>query len=128
GELGANWSQAVRTDLVEDWKLTGVKKQQGFYREHVSSRVSKGERIFVIISDAMRYEIATELVERLNTETIGSTSIEPMLGIVPSITKLGMASLLPYRTLDIDSSGKVMVDEEPIEGYGARTKFIENKI
>lgn len=128
GELGANWSQAVRTDLVEDWKLTGVKKQQGFYREHVSSRVSKGERIFVIISDAMRYEIATDLVERLNTETIGSTSIEPMLGIVPSITKLGMASLLPYRTLDIYSSGKVMVDEEPIEGYGARKKFIENKI
>lgn len=128
GELGANWSQAVRTDLVEDWKLTGVKKQQGFYREHVSSRVSKGERIFVIISDAMRYEIATDLVERLNTETIGSTSIEPMLGIVPSITKLGMASLLPYRTLDIDSSGEVIVDEEPIEGYGARKKFIENKI
>lgn len=128
GELGANWSQAVRTDLVEDWKLTGVKKQQDFYREHVSSRVSKGERIFVIISDAMRYEIATDLVERLNTETIGSTEIEPMLGIVPSITKLGMAALLPYRSLDIDSSGKVMVDKEPIEGYGARKKFIENKI
>src|SRR5699024_1202284 len=130
GELGANWSQAVRvrTDLVEDWKLTGVKKQQGFYREHVSSRVAKGERIFVIITDAMRYEIATDLVERLNTETIGSTEIEPMLGIVPSITKLGMAALLPYRSLDIDSSGKVMVDEEPIEGYGARKKFIENKI
>ena len=128
GELGANWSQAVRTDLVEDWQLAGVKKQQDFYKEHVSSRIIKGERIFVIISDAMRYEIAIDLVERLNTETIGSTEIEPMLGIVPSITKLGMAALLPYRSLDIASSGKVMVDKEPIEGYGARKKFIENKI
>lgn len=128
GELGANWSQAVRTDLVEDWNLTGVKKQQDFYRDHASSRIARGERIFVIISDAMRYEIATDLVERLNTETIGSTEIESMLGIVPSITKLGMAALLPHRTLDIDSSGKVMVDDEPIEGYGARKKFIENKI
>ncbi|WP_338488268.1 BREX-1 system phosphatase PglZ type A [Ruoffia tabacinasalis] len=128
GELGANWSQAVRTDLVEDWNLTGVKKQQDFYRDHASSRIARGERIFVIISDAMRYEIATDLVERLNTETIGSTEIEPMLGIVPSITKLGMAALLPYRSLDIDSTGKVMVDDEPIEGYGARKKFIDNKI
>src|SRR5699024_7914163 len=128
GELGANWSQAVRTDLVEDWNLAGVKKQQDFYRGYVSSRVTKGERIFVIVSDAMRYEIATDLVERLDTETIGSASIEPMLGIIPSITKLGMASLLPYRSLDIDSSGKVIVDDEPIEGYGARKKFIENKI
>jgi len=128
GELGANWSQAVRTDLVEDWNLAGLKKQQDFYRDRASSRIARGERIFVIISDAMRYEIATDLVERLNTETIGTTEIEPMLGIVPSITKLGMASLLPYRSLDIDSSGKVMVDEEPIEGYGTRKKFIENKI
>ncbi len=128
GELGANWSKAVRTDLVENWNLTGVKKQQDFYRDHASSRIARGERIFVIISDAMRYEIATDLVERLNTETIGSTEIEPMLGIVPSITKLGMAALLPNRSLNIDSSGKVMVDEEPIEGYGARKKFIENKI
>lgn len=128
GELGANWSQAVRTDLVEDWQLAGVKKQQDFYKEHVSSRIIKGERIFVIISDAMRYEIAIDLVERLNTETIGSTSIEPMLGVVPSITKLGMASLLPYRSLDINTSGKILVDNEPIEGYGSRKKFIENKI
>src|SRR5699024_5519970 len=128
GEVGVNSSQAVRRDLVEDWHLTGVKKQQDFYRDCATFRIAKGERIFVIISDAMRYEIATDLVERLNTETIGSSEIEPMLGIVPSITKLGMAALLPYRSLDIDSSGKVMVDDEPIEGYGARKKFIENKI
>lgn len=128
GELGVNWSQAIRSDLVEDWHLPGVKKQQNFYREHVSARVAKGERIFVIVSDAMRYEIATDLVGKLNTETIGSTSIEPMLGIVPSITKLGMASLLPYRSLEINSSGKVMVDDKPIEGYGVRKKFIENKV
>src|SRR5699024_11459839 len=51
-----------------------------------------------------------------------------MLGMIPSITKLGMASILSYRSLDIESSGKVIADDAPIEGYGARKKFIENKI
>ncbi|MEX2103978.1 MAG: BREX-1 system phosphatase PglZ type A, partial [Bacilli bacterium] len=49
-------------------------------------------------------------------------------GVVPSVTKLGMASLLPHRQLDIDSSGRVTVDGNPATGLDNRKKIIEGKV
>ena len=67
-------------------------------------------KIFVIISDALRYEAAQELADMLNSETRGSTSITSMQGVLPSNTKMGMASLLPFRNLKIDDKGRELID------------------
>lgn len=128
GGLSAHWSQAVRENLANNWKISGIKKQQDFYRTNVLERLKNGERIFVIISDAMRYEIGVSLSERIEQETLGEIKIEPMLGVVPSITKLGMAALLPHQTLTIDDTGYVMIDGQRIEGYIARKNYIQSKV
>ncbi|MFJ7848154.1 BREX-1 system phosphatase PglZ type A [Peribacillus sp. NPDC097224] len=126
GELSSHWSQAVKSEMTEDWSLPGVQNQQGFYSSVVAPHIRKGERAFVIISDAMRYEVGVELAERLNSETMGVCDIQTMLGVVPSVTKLGMASLLPHRNIDFDENGRVLVEGKDSAGLENRKKIIQS--
>lgn len=128
GELSSHWSQAVESEMTQDWSLPGIKNQQDFYSSFIDSKVRNGERVFVIVSDAMRYEIGVELADRLNTETMGVCDVETILGVVPSITKLGMPSLLPHKEIDIDSNARVFVDGKDSSGLENRKKIIESKV
>ncbi|MGO5014118.1 BREX-1 system phosphatase PglZ type A [Niallia sp. Sow4_A1] len=128
GELSSHWSQAVESEMTKDWSLPGIKNQQDFYSSFIDSKVRNGERVFVIVSDAMRYEIGVELADRLNTETMGVCDVETLLGVVPSITKLGMPSLLPHKEIDIDSNARVFVDGKDSSGLENRKKIIESKV
>ncbi|PAD85755.1 TIGR02687 family protein [Niallia circulans] len=128
GELSSHWSKAVESEMTQDWSLPGVKNQQDFYSSFIDSKVRNGERVFVIVSDAMRYEIGVELAERLNTETMGVCDVDTLLGVVPSITKLGMPSLLPHKEIDIDTNARVFVDGKDSSGLENRKKIIESKV
>ncbi|MGG1689426.1 BREX-1 system phosphatase PglZ type A [Heyndrickxia ginsengihumi] len=128
GELSSHWSQAVESEMKQDWSLPGVKNQKNFYSSYIGSKVNNGDRVFVIISDAMRYEVGVELAERLNTETMGTCDVETLLGVVPSITKLGMPSLLPHIEIDMDSQGRVFVDGKDSAGLENRKRIIESKV
>ncbi|MGN4473578.1 BREX-1 system phosphatase PglZ type A [Bacillus cereus group sp. MYBK40-2] len=128
GDLNSHWSQAVEDDLTEKWALPGVINQQEFYRQHVAPKVNKGERVFVIISDALRYEVGVEIAEKLNAETLGACEIEPMLSAIPSVTKLGMASLLPHREIDFDENARVIVDGKSSSGLEKRKTIIKSAV
>jgi len=128
GELSSHWSRAVRSEMTEEWTLPGVSNQQGFYSTFIAPHIRKDERAFVIISDAMRYEVGVELAERLNSETTGVCEMETLLSVVPSVTKLGMASLLPHSSLDFDANGQVLVDGKSSSGIENRRKIIESRV
>lgn len=98
-ELSVQWSKAIEENPNNHWELVGLPQQHQFYNNHIKSHVIKGERVFVIISDALRYEAANELSELLNVERKGSTEIIAMQGVLPSYTDLGMASLLPHKEI-----------------------------
>lgn len=128
GELSSHWSRAVKSNMCEDWSLPGVQNQQDFYSSFIEPHIRKGERVFVIISDAMRFEVGFELAERLNNETLGTCDVQTLLGVVPSVTKLGMAALLPHRKLDFDENGSVLVDDKDSTGLENRKKIIESYV
>ena len=128
GELSSHWSQAVKSEMTKEWSLPGVNNQQKFYDSFIAPHIRKDERAFVIISDAMRYEVGVELAERLNSETTGVCEIHSLLSVVPSVTKLGMASLLPHNSLDFDENGQVLVDGKNSSGIENRRKIIESSI
>ncbi|MED4238942.1 BREX-1 system phosphatase PglZ type A [Priestia megaterium] len=128
GDLSSHWSQSVKSDIEDNWVLPGITNQQNFYKKYVAPKAQKGERVFVIISDALRYEVGLEIAEKLNAEMMGACDIEPMLSVVPSITKLGMASLLPHKTLDFDENGKVLVDGKSSSGIENRKGIIESAV
>lgn len=128
GQLSSNWSSVISDEMKKGWKIPGVESQMDFYKNYVSQKVQKGERVFVIISDALRYEIAVEMYEKLNTETPGTCSIDGILGVVPSVTKLGMASLLPHKQIEITENGRVYVDSKDSQGLENRKNIIEDKV
>ena len=99
------------------------KLQRDFYRNFVAN--SK-EMLVVIISDAFRYEVAKELVKKMNRDKKFDTiSIEPQIGVLPSNTRLGMASLLPHKELNIDGNYDVYVDGKPCSNIIERNEILK---
>lgn len=104
GQLGNNWSDACADNLREYGQVLEVPQQTDFYRRQVAASDSK---VYVIISDAMRYEVAATLAEQLQRETQAKVDLKSMQGIFPTITKFGMAALLPHKELSVElKSGK----------------------
>lgn len=99
GTLGKNWSDAASEDLSEYGRILEVPEQKDFYRRKIASSDS---RVYVIISDAMRYEVAASLADQLRRETQAKVNLKSMQGIFPTITKFGMAALLPHRKLSVE--------------------------
>ena len=52
-------------------------------------------------SDALRYEVAASLAEQLRRETQADVKLQDVQGIFPTITKFGMAALLPHKELEV---------------------------
>lgn len=112
-ELTLNWTNAIAGDLDSLGYVSEVKKQRDFYRRYVSLNVSKGNRVFVVISDALRFEVAAELSEVLSHTTKGKATLEAVQGAFPSITKFGMAALLPGKELSVSDKMEVSIDGKP---------------
>ncbi len=105
--------------LLSKWALPSIINQYKFFERHVQPWLDKGEerRAFVIISDAFRYEAAQELATVLNGKYRFEATLSSQLGVLPSYTALGMASLLPhsmlsYKGADVLVDGKSSVASE----------------
>jgi uncharacterized protein (TIGR02687 family) len=122
--LGIEWSRLLDEGFLDKWSLKGLPAQQHFYARHIHPHLAESERkrAFVIISDAFRYEAARELAESLNGRYRMDAQISAMLGVLPSYTALGMASLLPHKTLSYSDKGDVLVDDKAAAGTEGRNK------
>ena len=105
GELGNNWSDVCAEELATYGKVLEVPQQEEFYNSRIKS---SDTRVFVIVSDAMRYEVAAMMADQLQRETQSKVSISSMQSIFPSITKFGMAALLPHKELTIEVRNDVL--------------------
>ncbi|WP_454084190.1 BREX-1 system phosphatase PglZ type A [Georgenia sp. Marseille-Q6866] len=123
-ELGNAFQQQV--DAVNHWQSSALRSQRTFYRDNVEQLVRDDKKAFVIISDALRYEIADELGSRIRQEDRFDADLEAVLGVLPSYTQLGMAALLPHSTLRHSADGKtVLADGQPTNGTALRRKILE---
>lgn len=96
--------------------------QRNFYKEHVQNHKGK---VVVIISDALRYEAVKELEKQLSIDTRYKTSMSSMLSVLPSITKVGKAALLPNQELSITEDYDVLVDNMPTVTTVDRQKVMQ---
>src|SRR5690606_26574194 len=124
--LAQKWGAFLEAGLLQKWHLPDVPSQQNFYEQQVGRYVGSGDdkRIFVVISDALRYEVAQELTEGLNSKYRFAADLKTQLGVLPSYTKLGMASLLPHKELRYNDKGSVLVDGQSSDGIDARNKIL----
>ncbi len=124
-ELGNAWQQQV--DQIERWRSTALRSQTAFYSRYVEPLVRDGDKkAVVIISDAMRYEVADELGSLIRQEDRFDAKLEAVLGVLPSYTQLGMAALLPHTTLKHSTDAKtVLADGQPTNSTENRGKILD---
>ncbi|MGX6646395.1 BREX-1 system phosphatase PglZ type A [Maricaulaceae bacterium MS644] len=120
--LNDNWQAHV--DAVERWTTTAVTMQSDFYSTKIRALRQRGQKVCVIISDAMRYEIGEELQRRIRAMDKFSAELEPGLSVLPSYTQLGMAALLPHKELSVQDDSKVLVDGQSASGLINREKIL----
>ncbi len=128
-QLGRCWSDRIESEhRLDHWALSGIPSQQDFYEHFVRPQLDshRNKRVVVIISDAFRYEAAVELCERINQKRYSEATLTSQLGVLPSYTTLGMASLLPHKTLEYRADGgdNVFVDSQSTAGTQARNAIL----
>ena len=125
-ELGCQWTKLVSDELTKDTRLPNIQNQADFYKYYVKPIVATGSRVYVIISDALRYEVGVELTNALMKETKGTAKISSMQSVFPSATKFGMAALLPHKNLQLTDDIKVLCDDKSTEGTESREKILKS--
>ena len=123
------WGKFVGEELPERWAVDGVQNQYRFFAQHVGPWLSEADnrRAFVIISDAMRYEAAEELTGYLNGTYRVEAKLSSQLGVLPSYTALGMASLLPHSKLEYTEKGDVLADGKPTASLEQRDEILSTR-
>ena len=121
--LADRWSDQVRG--LEKWACPGVIAQRSFFSHYVQPFLSKGQKVFVIISDALRYEAAAEFAQRLRSANRWTAEVDALFGSLPSYTQLGMAALLPGQALGVDAAtATVTVDGRSASGTANRAEIL----
>lgn len=121
--LADRWGDQVRR--METWDCSGVSPQRRFFENYVQPYRLKGQKVFVIISDALRYEAAAEFAQRLQSGNRWTAEVEAMFGSLPTYTQLGMASLLPGRQLAVDAvTANVTLDGRSSTGTDNRSEIL----
>lgn len=113
--------------LLSKWQLDQIPNQHQFFNRQVRPRLEEAEnrKAYVIISDAFRYEAAHELTQELNGTYRLEATLASQLGVVPSYTALGMASLLPHQSLSFKLNGDILVDGKPTSSGEQRGAILE---
>lgn len=103
-----------------------IVRQDDFFKHWVEPFLKKENKVCVIISDAMRYEIGEELLRLILQEDRYSADIQTAISMLPSYTQLGMAALLPHKELAFadNESGSVLVDGQSSQGTANRSKIL----
>lgn len=115
------WNQELTDNLMAD---TGLKRQEDFYRNYLKAYEGKN-RVIVIISDAFRYECAKELMGRLEMDEKCTPKLECMISGLPTVTSVGMASLLPHKELQVNDELNVTVDGKSCADLMSRDKILK---
>jgi len=122
-ELGDNWQQFADGYTTQ----TETTHQQRFYTHYVAPLLRKNQKVFVIISDALRYECGVELTSKISSMNKYTSECEAMITSLPSYTQLGMASLLPHKRLSIgDKNDIVFIDDISSSGTANRDKILKS--
>ena len=126
--LTNHWSDQV--SRLDSWGSQHLARQREFHMRYVHAPLSaKGlKRLFVVISDALRYEAAREFADHLNGQPGKGwqAEVDALLGALPSYTQLGMASLLPGVQLSLNPAlSTAFVDGQSASGTDNRDKILK---
>lgn len=113
-----NWNALFCTEM-DSLQIT---KQSDFFHHNVNHAK---DQLIVIISDALRYEVGMTLFEKLQADEKCTVSMKAMVSTLPSITKYGMAALLPHESMELTEDYKVLVDGQKTDTLEQRQTILQ---
>ncbi|HZK07234.1 MAG TPA: BREX-1 system phosphatase PglZ type A [Bacteroidales bacterium] len=124
--LNDSWQQTISE--ANGWPVESIHFQQRFFKQYVAPFSEKENRLFVVISDAFRFEAGWELAKEIQSEKRYEAELDFMFTGLPSYTQLGMAAMLPCEQLSVSAnSDMILVDGITSQGTPARTRILQEK-
>ena len=118
--LNLQWIRCLDTCGSSLRSLSGISRQENFYEDNIAPSANKQA---VIVVDALRYEVAKELVD-----VIYKKQHEPELGfaiaMLPTETMYCKPSLLPHHSLTLSAS-KMLVDGTVLDTTEKREAHVQ---
>lgn len=118
-ELSNKWISLTKD---KPWGKDIYNKQWNFYDRCVKN----SDRVAVIVSDSLRYEVGVDLCRRMSKTYKAKVEVTPYLSVLPSYTELGMAALLPHNSITYNDKASVYVDGTNSNGVDNRGKIIDS--
>lgn len=104
GLMNLEWTHVIKSE-GKGWRFdTELTHQSDFYKNYVQH---VGTRLMVIVSDALRYEIAKDMLSEMlkRSKQRHEMQLESMIGTLPSETQYAKLTLLPHRTMSFLPEG-----------------------
>ncbi|MEG0999316.1 MAG: BREX-1 system phosphatase PglZ type A, partial [Clostridiales bacterium] len=121
-KLSVMWAEKLES--ISSYRDLTATKQYNFYQA-IAQPGSQKECTVVIISDAFRFECGSELHKRFTAKAGAKAELSYMLSVLPSYTRLGMAALLPHKTLCFCDNFDVLVDGVKCQSKQERTAILK---
>ena len=123
------YTNQLNHEWLKCWKEEGGKQkaldfhtQQDFYaNEHVN-----GKKQVVIVSDALRYEVAAELLQELGKEK-HVAKLDGAIAMLPTETKFTKTALLPHHSLTLQGV-EMAVDGQVLRTIDQRTTHLQKYV
>ena len=113
-DANACWASAAQGEWADCGYIDGPARQDEFYWHVLPTFVGSAKTTVVIVSDALRYEVACDVAALLERERGGNVKVSSMQAVFPSITEVGMPALLPHQALELAADGSfVLADGMP---------------
>jgi uncharacterized protein (TIGR02687 family) len=117
--LNREWLSCLSLKQFE-YNNISCPKQYDFFKRLIQPLKQK---VAVLISDALRYEVAQELLNELHTDDKNVSELSCQLASIPSETAFGMANLLPGKSFVYD--GEIKIDGEKPNSVEQRDKILK---
>ncbi|RXP53132.1 BREX-1 system phosphatase PglZ type A [Lutibacter sp. HS1-25] len=118
--LNREWLKCLN-QFQFNYPKINVPKQYDFYETEIAP---VDQKVVVIISDALRYEAAHELLSEMHGDSKNTAEMRYMLASIPSKTNVGMAQLLPGKN-KIFNGGDIKSDDISTSGTENRSKILQ---
>ena len=117
--LNLEWVKCLVAKGTKLNRLNGYKAQQNFYKDVRNKDVKQ----VVIVSDALRYEVAKELLGEL-AKSKNVATLDFNIAMLPTETKFCKRSLFPHNKLELNGAD-MLVDGTDLAGVAQRSEFLK---
>ena len=118
--LNLEWVKCLKEKGEGLKSIKDIYRQENFYQEHVADKPYK---MAIIVSDALRYEVAKELMDEMGKEKHSET-LEVGLAMLPTETKFCKPALFPHEIMELDETEMLLDGEKCPVSMAQRTAFL----